>query len=92
MKDLKQDLPKESYNALVKENDVDDFHKPFTFFVAGFNLRSTDLQAFLGLRQIKKATLVSQRRNENHLLYAKLLDGHVRFQDWGNHNPVTTRG
>ena len=84
-----KDLPKESYNALVKENDVDDFHKPFTFFVAGFNLRSTDLQAFLGLRQIKKATLVSQRRNENHLLYAKLLDGHVRFQDWGNHNPVS---
>jgi CDP-4-dehydro-6-deoxyglucose reductase, E1 len=84
-----KDLPKESYNALVEENDVDDFHKPFTFFVAGFNLRSTDLQAFLGLRQIKKATRVSQRRNENHLLYAKLLDGHVRFQDWGNHNPVS---
>ena len=84
-----KDLPKESYNALVEENDVDDFHKPFTFFVAGFNLRSTDLQAFLGLREIKKATRVSQRRNENHLLYAKLLDGHVRFQDWGNHNPVS---
>ena len=84
-----KDLPQESYNSLVEENDVDDFHKPFTFFVAGFNLRSTDLQAFLGLRQIKKAAWVSQRRNKNHLLYAKLLDGHVRFQDWGEHNPVS---
>ena len=84
-----KDLPEDSYNKLIEENDVDDFHKPFTFFIAGFNLRSTDLQAFLGLRQIKKANWVSVRRNENHLLYAKLLEGYVQFQDWRGHNPVS---
>jgi CDP-6-deoxy-D-xylo-4-hexulose-3-dehydrase len=84
-----KDLTGDAYDKLIKESDVDDFHKPFTFFVAGFNLRSTDLQAFLGLRQIKKAKWVAERRNENHLLYAKLLSGHVKFQDWGDHNPVS---
>jgi len=84
-----KDLPQDSYDNLVEQHGVDDFHKPFTFFVAGFNLRSTDLQAFLGLRQIKKAKWVSERRNKNHLLYAKLLDGYVRVQDWGDHNPVS---
>jgi len=84
-----KDLSKDTYDSLIEENEVDDFHKPFTFFVAGFNLRSTDLQAFLGLRQIKKAEWVAKRRNENHLLYAKLLKGHVRYQDWGGHNPVS---
>lgn len=84
-----KDLPQQSYNKLIKENDVDDFHKPFTFFIAGFNLRSTDLQAFLGLRQIKKANWVSEQRNKNHLLYAELLNGHVEFQQWGENNPVS---
>ena len=84
-----KDLPQDSYDALIKEHGVDDFHKPFTFFEPGFNLRSTDLQAFLGLRQIDKAEWAATNRNKNHLLYAKLLEGYVEFQDWGEHNPVS---
>ncbi|MDA7494516.1 DegT/DnrJ/EryC1/StrS family aminotransferase [bacterium] len=84
-----KDLAQDSYEKLIEENNIDDFHKPFTFFVAGFNLRSTDLQAFLGLRQIKKAKWVAQQRNKNHLLYAELLRGYVEYQDWGEHNPVS---
>ena len=26
---------------------------------------------------------------KTNLLYAKLLEGYVQFQDWGNHNPVS---
>jgi len=84
-----KDLSQESYQGLVKKHEVDDFHKPFTFFVPGFNLRATDLQAFIGLRQVEKADWVSKRRNENHLRYANNLRGHVEFQDWGNNNPVS---
>ena len=47
------------------------------------------MQAFLGLRQIKKANWVSEQRNKNHLLYAELLNGHVEFQQWGENNPVS---
>tara|TARA_R110000824_G_scaffold128430_2_gene289271 strand:+ start:1705 stop:2871 length:1167 start_codon:yes stop_codon:yes gene_type:complete len=84
-----KDLPKDTYDRMIEENGIDDFQKPFTFFVAGFNLRSTDLQAFLGLRQMKKAKWVAERRNKNHLSYAKLLKGYVEYQDWGDHNPVS---
>ena len=73
----------------MDEHSVDDFHKPFTFFVPGLNLRSTDLQAFLGLRQIKKADWVSERSNQNHLHYAKNLKDQFEFQKWGNNVPVS---
>ena len=84
-----KDLEPESYNTLIQKYDVDDFHKPFTFFVPGFNLRSTDLQAFVGLRQVDKARWVAKRRNENHCAYAQFLEGYVDFQRWGNNVPVS---
>ena len=84
-----KDLDQESYDALISKHGVDDFHKPFTFFIPGFNLRSTDLQAFIGLRQIEKASWVAERRNRNHLRYAKNLKGYVEFQEWGDANPVS---
>jgi CDP-6-deoxy-D-xylo-4-hexulose-3-dehydrase len=84
-----KDLPEDTYEKLIHKHKIDDFHKPFTFFEPGFNLRSTDLQAFLGLRQIKKARWAAQNRNRNHLFYADLLRGYVQFQDWRDHNPVS---
>tara|TARA_R110002020_G_scaffold338497_4_gene553834 strand:- start:905 stop:2068 length:1164 start_codon:yes stop_codon:yes gene_type:complete len=84
-----KDLDQESYDALINEHGIDDFHKPFAFFVPGFNLRSTDLQAFIGLRQVDKAQWVSENRNRNHLLYAEKLRGYVGFQGWGDNNPVS---
>lgn len=84
-----KDLKEETYNRLMKKYEVDDFHKPFTFFVPGLNLRSTDLQAFLGLRQIDKADWVSDRRNENHLRYAENLRSEFSFQNWGTNKPVS---
>jgi CDP-6-deoxy-D-xylo-4-hexulose-3-dehydrase len=84
-----KDLDEQAYGNMVSEHGIDDFHKPFTFFIPGFNLRATDLQAFIGLRQIEKATWVSERRNRNHLRYAQNLRGHVRYQQWGSHNPVS---
>ncbi len=84
-----KDLDKETYDNLVKENNVDDFHKPFTFFVPGFNVRATDLQAFIGLRQVKKAEFMANKRCENHKRYAKNLEGVVKFQNWGDNKPVS---
>lgn len=84
-----KDLTQESYDSLVSEHEVDDFHKPFTFFVPGFNLRATDLQAFIGIRQVEKAEWVSQRRHENHIRYAQNLEGFVEFQKWDDNFPVS---
>ena len=84
-----KDLDKDTYDNMMSENGVDDFHSPFTFFIPGYNLRSTDLQAFLGIRQIKKADWASENRNKNHLLYAEKLRGYVEFQEWGENFPVS---
>ena len=84
-----KDLDQAAYSKLINSHGIDDFHKPFTFFVPGFNLRATDLQAFIGLRQIEKADWVSQRRYENHLRYAENLKGFVEFQNWGENKPVS---
>jgi CDP-6-deoxy-D-xylo-4-hexulose-3-dehydrase len=84
-----KDLDQTSYDSLIDQNSIDDFHKPFTFFVPGFNVRATDLQAFIGIRQVDKAEWVSERRNKNHLRYAKNLEGVVQFQDWREHMPVS---
>ncbi len=80
-----KDLDSETSNKMLEEKGIDNFHKPFTFFVPGFNLRSTDLQAFIGLRQVKKAQWVSDQRNNNHIRYMHNLSGIVDFQipDWG---------
>lgn len=84
-----KDLDQEAYDKLINDNGIDDFHKPFTFFVPGFNLRATDLQAFIGIRQVDKAEWVSQNRNRIHLRYAQNLRGLVRFQEWDNNMPVS---
>ena len=84
-----KDLDEGSYQKLMDQHQVDDFHKPFTFFIPGFNLRATDLQAFLGLRQIEKANWAASSRNKNHCRYAENLWGHVDYQRWHADYPVS---
>ena len=76
-----KDLDESTRAGFMKRYTIDDFHQPFTFFVPGFNVRNTDLGAFLGLRMMKKADKVSNIRNRNHLLYAKNLT-ELTFQKW----------
>ena len=64
----------ETQNKLRKEYGVDEFNSQYTFYHTGFNLRSTDLQAFLGIGQLEKLPMVVKNRNENFKLYYELLD------------------
>jgi len=84
-----KDLDEETRNKMMADHGIDDFHSPFTFFIPGYNLRSTDLQAFLGIRQVEKAEWAATNRNTNHKLYAEKLEGVVEFQRWGENNPVS---
>jgi len=56
----------------VKHN-VDKFNSLYTFYVPGFNLRSTDLQAFIGIRQLDKLKGFAEKRNANFNLYRNKL-------------------
>ncbi len=76
-----KDLDPETRATLMRQHGIDQWHEPFTFFVPGFNVRSTDLNAFLGLEQMKKADAVMEIRRANHQMYADCLST-VDFQRW----------
>ena len=77
-----KDLDLETHNRLVQKYEIDDFHTPFVFYEPGFNLRSTDLNAFIGLGQVEKLDGVAFRRHENHSLYQKHLENQFYTQKW----------
>jgi len=64
-----RDLPEWKQKELRLKYSVDDFTSLYNFYVPGFNLRSTDLQAFIGLRAIDKLEDYSKKRNENFIKY-----------------------
>lgn len=75
-----KDLTADTHQALTKEYNVDDFHSPFVFYEPGFNVRSTDLNAFIGLGQVDKLDWIVTRRQENHAEYKKQLGGKLTIQ------------
>jgi CDP-6-deoxy-D-xylo-4-hexulose-3-dehydrase len=68
-----RDLPKNTQEKLRKENNINEFDSLYTFYLPGFNLRSTDLQAFIGLRAIDKLDKYTERRNKNFQIYKSLI-------------------
>ena len=68
-----KDVDQERHQALVDQYQVDDFHSPFVFYEPGFNLRSTDLNAFIGLEQLRKLDWMTGRRQANHDRYLEQL-------------------
>ena len=74
-----RDLPAEAQAAYRKSFNVDEFSALYTFYVPGFNLRSTDLQAYIGLGQLEKVDEMIRKRNENFQEFKKRLNGNVWF-------------
>lgn len=74
-----RDLDPETQKLLREDNNVSDFNALYTFYIPGFNLRSTDLQAFLGLNQLKKVDQMIEQRNKNFQLFKQLLESKTWF-------------
>lgn len=68
-----RDLDKEEVKNKRDKYDIDDFRGLYTFYYPGFNLRNTEIGAFLGLEQLKKIDSMVEKRNKNLLLYDKLI-------------------
>jgi CDP-6-deoxy-D-xylo-4-hexulose-3-dehydrase len=64
-----RDLPQEKQEYLRKKYNVDHFRSLYTFYYPGFNLRATDLQAFIGLNQMEKLTKIVDNRYKNYIRY-----------------------
>ena len=70
-------LDEESKYEIQKEWNVSNFESLYKFYEPGFNVRSTDLQAFIGLRQLDKLDFFVLRRNEIFNKYQELI-----INDW----------
>jgi CDP-6-deoxy-D-xylo-4-hexulose-3-dehydrase len=75
-----KDLDLATHRALLDKYQIDDFHAPFVFYEPGFNLRATDLQAFIGMRQVDKMEWLIERRGANHAMYKKILGDRFYIQ------------
>tara|TARA_Y100000004_G_scaffold191385_1_gene250100 strand:- start:338 stop:895 length:558 start_codon:yes stop_codon:yes gene_type:complete len=75
-----RDWSEEDRQEHCKEWGVSDFNSLYTFFHAGFNIRATDLQAFLGIRQLGKLTSICQKREHNFNLYRRKINPDFRQQ------------
>jgi len=68
-----RDLSDEAKQKLKKEWNTSDFDELYCFYYPGLNLRSTDFQAFIGLRAIEKLDYYSALRNKNYYYYESLI-------------------
>mgnify|MGYP004449994641 CR=1 FL=1 len=69
-----RDLDKETRDKYRRENNISGIDSLYTFYYSGFNLRSTDLQAFLGTNQINKLEKIISSRQDNFESYKRFLD------------------
>ena len=74
-----RDLSTEAQKELREKWGVNDFSALYTFYVPGFNLRSTDLQAQIGIKQLDKVDGMINNRYINFLYYKSKLDGKIWF-------------
>lgn len=70
-----RDLDPARRERLKSQHKIDEFRNFYTFYHAGFNLRSTDLQAFIGRMQLQKLDDICAARARNFDCYAEALSG-----------------
>ena len=64
-----RDMEKNYARKLEKKYNIDQFKSLYTFYFSGFNIRSTDLNAALGINQLKKINKISKIRHKNFNYY-----------------------
>lgn len=68
-----RDWSKDKQQEYREKYNINNFEALYTFYYPGFNLRSTDLQAFIGINQIDKLDNFSEKRSKNFKLYNQLI-------------------
>ena len=71
-------------NNFIKENikKRKDLNNDFIFYTEGFNLRSTELSAVIGINQLKRLNKNIKIRNQNHKIFLNHLRGDIFFKDF----------
>jgi len=68
-----RDVPEADRQAWKAEFKIDDFREFYSFYYAGYNLRSTDLNAYLGRMQLNRLPEIAKIRARNFELYRQAL-------------------
>ena len=68
-----RDMQKSFKKKLEKKFNIDEFKSFFTFYYSGFNIRSSDLNALIGVEQLKKLNKISKIRHNNFIRYKENL-------------------
>ena len=68
-----RDLDEYKQKELRAIHNIDDFRALYTFYYPGFNMRCTDLQAFLGIEQMKKIDHIVSSRQRNFDIYVDIV-------------------
>tara|TARA_B100001057_G_scaffold487053_1_gene569170 strand:- start:6781 stop:7956 length:1176 start_codon:yes stop_codon:yes gene_type:complete len=69
-----RDFQDSEKRKILKKNNISEFQSKFSFYYSGFNIRSTEINSFLGLSQIKKIKKICKIRNRNFNVYKKELN------------------
>ncbi len=83
-----RDLLEENQKQLRNKYSIDDFRALYTFYYPGFNMRPTDLQAFLGLGQLKRLEAMNRSRHLN-FMYMKSKDTSEWSIDLDNYSRIS---
>lgn len=70
-----RDLQPAVRERLTMAHGIDRFRNFYSFYYEGFNLRSTDLQAFIGRRQLNSLHNIVKVRQRNFFHYREALEG-----------------
>jgi CDP-6-deoxy-D-xylo-4-hexulose-3-dehydrase len=84
-----KDLSAEKEEELATAHGALPFNRIFTFYYPGFNVRATDLQARIGLGQMRKADWVCARRVQNQRRYEERFASAPQFLVPHNPDGVT---
>jgi CDP-6-deoxy-D-xylo-4-hexulose-3-dehydrase len=73
-----RDLSPEKQKSLRSQYNIENFNALYTFYYPGLNIRSTDLQAFIGLGQLEKLDHIVDIRNKIYKLY----QDNIKNEEW----------
>ena len=69
-----RDIEPHAKVLLNQKYEIDEFRDLYTFYYPGFNLRSTDMQAHLGISQLERVSDIARVRERNFQIYKRELD------------------
>lgn len=76
-----RNLDSKRQDKIRKENNIDDFHAKYAFYCLGYNLRPTEINAFLGLEQLNYIEEIAKIRSKNFGLFHNAAKKNLDFYD-----------